>query len=512
MVPYYAGVRIFQINMEVHMNKKLRMLAIMMLFLSMVLSACTPNMKAYMAKNEEVKTWGPTKGHYDILVKMSVRDDQMDKTLDFTIPGAITMELENQENGKFEYTLDLKEVKKAVAAEDSEEAATLPDSFKMDGYVKDSKAIFNKDIFKQLDDADDFPAFDKIEEKYIAIDMGNRFVPAGTTGPDTIKYLESAEFKSDILKLMDTVFAGYEPVVDYKIEGNTFTYDATIEDLTAETLGIFKTIKKNWAPFVETFKPIAEKLVADTEKDTIDEAMKALEETLNSITEEELASGLNEAKEALKGTKITVVEEFKEDEVVQNISYIINLADVLKMDFTMKGGMKKVDSVNIEYPTDVKVLTMEEYMSLFMTIPDFDGGYQGEPVVVVAYNGTDPGFDTEPIIENGRTLVPFRALLEKLGATVEWNEETKLVTATKDDVVIKLTVGSDIAYVNDKEIKLDVPARIIEDRTLIPLRFFAENLNHKVVYYGDGNLHVINIYSEENFGELSEEDSKTVFK
>lgn len=167
MVPYYAGVRIFQINMEVHMNKKLRMLAIMMLLLSMVLSACTPNMKAYMGKNEEVKTWGPTKGHYDILVKMSVRDDQMDKTLDFTIPGAITMELENQENGKFEYTLDLKEVKKAVAAEDSEEAATLPDSFKMDGYVKDSKAIFNKDIFEQLDDADDFPAFDEIEKNIL---------------------------------------------------------------------------------------------------------------------------------------------------------------------------------------------------------------------------------------------------------------------------------------------------------------------------------------------------------
>lgn len=480
--------------MEVKMNKKFRIMLAMLLMFTMVLSACTPNMKAYMAESEKMKTWGPTKGSYTIDMNMSVKDESTGKTVEFKMPGTMEIEMQDQEHAKFDYSLDFTELKKTIAAEDPEEAATLPDSIDMVGFVQGTKVIFDKGIFVQLDDADDFPAVAEIEEKYIAIDMGNTFVPVGTTGPDTIKYLQSAEFTSDLLKLSDTIFAGYEPVTDYVIDGDTFTYEADIDQITAETVGVLKAIKNNWTPFMEEVKPIAYKMVADSERATVDEALLAFEEVIKEVKDEEIEAGLAELKEMLKGSKIKTVEEFKEDEITQDISYTLNFADVMNMDFVMKGSMKKVESVDIEYPTDVKSLSFEEYMALFMDIPDSG--------IVVLLNDEPVEFDTQPIIEEGRTLVPFRALLEKLGATVEWDEGKQLVTATKDETVIKFTIGEKTALVGDKEIELDVPAKILDSRTLIPLRFVSENLGYKVEYLRQGNFDIVMVYTTEYLAEM----------
>ena len=98
--------------------------------------------------------------------------------------------------------------------------------------------------------------------------------------------------------------------------------------------------------------------------------------------------------------------------------------------------------------------------------------------------------DTYPIIENGRTLVPMRIIFEKLGANVEWNDETKTVTAKKDDVEIKLTINDKTAYVNGKEITLDTPSVIKDGRTLVPVRFISESLGKDVEWDAE-NKYVI---------------------
>ncbi|TYQ18215.1 UNVERIFIED_CONTAM: copper amine oxidase-like protein [Acetivibrio alkalicellulosi] len=89
-------------------------------------------------------------------------------------------------------------------------------------------------------------------------------------------------------------------------------------------------------------------------------------------------------------------------------------------------------------------------------------------------------FDVKPQIIKGRTVVPVRGIFEHLNAQVEWFEETRTVLVLKDDIRIFLIIDSINAYVNEELIKLDVPAMIVDGRTLVPLRFISESLGADV--------------------------------
>lgn len=95
-------------------------------------------------------------------------------------------------------------------------------------------------------------------------------------------------------------------------------------------------------------------------------------------------------------------------------------------------------------------------------------------------DGTNVQTDVPPVIVDGRTLVPVRALFESLGATVGWEESTQTATATKGNTVISMQIGNTTAYVNGVAKTLDVPAQTIEGRTMAPARFVAESLNATV--------------------------------
>ncbi len=100
--------------------------------------------------------------------------------------------------------------------------------------------------------------------------------------------------------------------------------------------------------------------------------------------------------------------------------------------------------------------------------------------IKVTLNGNKINFDQQPVLENGRTLVPLRAIFEALGATVEWNQATETVTSKKDNITITLTIGSNQLYVNGKATTLDVPAKVVNGRTLVPVRAVSESFKCKV--------------------------------
>lgn len=97
-------------------------------------------------------------------------------------------------------------------------------------------------------------------------------------------------------------------------------------------------------------------------------------------------------------------------------------------------------------------------------------------------DGRDLAFPVSPVVEEGRTLVPARRLLESLGATVEWDEPTRTVSAIRDNMVVRAVIGSPKARVNGLTVDLEVPPRILDGYTLIPLRFFVENLGLSVAW------------------------------
>lgn len=91
--------------------------------------------------------------------------------------------------------------------------------------------------------------------------------------------------------------------------------------------------------------------------------------------------------------------------------------------------------------------------------------------------------DTPPVIADGRTLVPLRAIFEALDAQVDWDAETKTATGTKDELCVVIRIDDSTAYINEEAYTLDVPAQIVNGRTMVPARFIAEALQCRVSWY-----------------------------
>jgi hypothetical protein len=111
-------------------------------------------------------------------------------------------------------------------------------------------------------------------------------------------------------------------------------------------------------------------------------------------------------------------------------------------------------------------------------------------------NGKKAKFDVKPVVEKGRTLVPFRKMAEELGANVIWIDSEKKVIVTKGKTTVILVLGQTAAIIDkDGDIKtanLEVPAKIHNNRTMVPLRFLSESLDANVDYYPEGALIVVN--------------------
>lgn len=108
-----------------------------------------------------------------------------------------------------------------------------------------------------------------------------------------------------------------------------------------------------------------------------------------------------------------------------------------------------------------------------------------EPPIQVLLQGAPIQFDAEPLIENNRTLVPLRALSERLGFVVGFDDVERRITLTKGSDVLTLWVGKTEAMVNGKSFTLDVAPQILQNnRTFVPLRFISEHLGAKVFWDG----------------------------
>lgn len=433
------------------MKKKLFTLLVISLLL-FSLTACTPAMNSYLEASTKVSEWkgASVKGSMDIGVS----------SLDESIK--MEAEFSGKSIGQDKAEVDISFKPTMIEGKEFK----FPD-FKV--FVNGQKMYFNKSalvaimensgekVSKELQD---------IKEEYISLDNASMINNQNMSSQKTIDYLNSAEFKKDVMELYNVSLKDFKPSVDMVVKDNNFKYDANIENIVDDSIQAVNLIITNWAETTKVLVPMLEKM-------DVKVTVEQLNELIKTYNKEEVEKSANDVKAQLAGSKISIDDTFKDDSYESKVGMTIKVKELMDMSMNVHTVTTKDENVAITFPTSVKSITFEEYLKLF-------GADLSVHPIEIQLKGEVVECDIPPMIINNRTLVPCRAVFEKMGATVEWNEENKTIIVTKDKDVIVFTVDSNKATVNGKEVELDQAASILGDRTLIPLRFVGENLGFKI--------------------------------
>lgn len=125
--------------------------------------------------------------------------------------------------------------------------------------------------------------------------------------------------------------------------------------------------------------------------------------------------------------------------------------------------------------------------------------------ITVYVDGTTVSFDAEPRIINNRTMVPMRAIFEAIGATVTWDDTTRTANSEFEGTTVSIQIGADMLLKNGESIPLDVPAQVKDSRTLVPVRAIAESFNCRVEW--DGENRIVRIVTTDFDSILDESDT-----
>lgn len=111
-------------------------------------------------------------------------------------------------------------------------------------------------------------------------------------------------------------------------------------------------------------------------------------------------------------------------------------------------------------------------------------------------NGEGKKMDAKPFIKNDRTLVPLRFIVEAIGGEVNWDNDNRLVTVNSKGKTIVLPIDSKTIKIDGKDVNIDQAAIIKGDRTFVPIRFIAENLDMVVNYINESRIIEISYFED----------------
>ena len=135
-----------------------------------------------------------------------------------------------------------------------------------------------------------------------------------------------------------------------------------------------------------------------------------------------------------------------------------------------------------------KKLILTVIAVLAVSVPMSMSAYAENDVVTVMGDNETVEFDQNPVIIEGHTLVPVRAVFEKAGAEVMWVQPTQTATISRGDYVVTIKYGESVMYKNGTAIALEQPADVINNRTMIPVRAIAEAMDFSVTWDGHHSL------------------------
>ena len=128
----------------------------------------------------------------------------------------------------------------------------------------------------------------------------------------------------------------------------------------------------------------------------------------------------------------------------------------------------------------VNTLAAGKIINLKLTYDNQLHNYNSEEIFVAIDGEQLNNLSMPPIILNGYTLVPAREVFEKMGATVEWKSDIEQAVIKSGDNIIIIPINSKKAYVNGKTSEMDTEAEIINNKTMIPLRFVSVAMGYEV--------------------------------
>lgn len=249
----------------------------------------------------------------------------------------------------------------------------------------------------------------------------------------------------------EDLIAIYKNLLDiYKNVNISAETEEIVESLELEIKSLIKTkVEANLGGFLST--------------DQIEEIIATLKETFE-LTEEKV--------ETIRDQWIPKFEE----EIVKDYQEKIS-KDKKSKDY--RGYLKALQAkVKINYLTKEIEKLQNEREKLIEKYQE----YTPIDISRIVSNSANFKFDVPPVIKSGRTLVPIRAISEAFNAEVTWNAEEKIVTILKDEKNIEMDVDDEKVWVNGEETTIDIPAKILNGRTVVPLRFISETLEYDVHY------------------------------
>lgn len=131
------------------------------------------------------------------------------------------------------------------------------------------------------------------------------------------------------------------------------------------------------------------------------------------------------------------------------------------------------------------------YVNLRITYDGKTHSYNKEKVYLHINSEKVENLPMEPIILNNYTLVPAREVFERIGASVLWNEHKEEVKIIYNDMNVLIKINDKNAFVNNKLFKMPIDAKIINGKTMIPVRFVSEAIGFLVEW--NNITRVINI-------------------
>lgn len=117
-----------------------------------------------------------------------------------------------------------------------------------------------------------------------------------------------------------------------------------------------------------------------------------------------------------------------------------------------------------------------------------------DPPISISVNAQYIMMDTKPVMMDDTVYVPLRFVVNALCANIQWDEETKIITIIDGETTILLTHDSNIVTVNGESHTLKIAPPVIDNRTLVPLRFITEHMSCQVDW--NENTYTVEIIKE----------------